>query len=123
MVFPLKTMSTLGIVKNAVPFGENPHGLREDARLPGQIGSIHSVESFFPGYLRTPDALYRYREFAKVDSGSKLSIPSESILPGDNYADLSHLAQLRRLVGDLPASVAVDITFCLETFGRRFRSH
>ena len=70
---------------------------------------VKSVEPTFPGYLRTLDALHRYREFAKVDSGAKLSMPVKAIPPGGSYADLPRLAQLLRLVGDLPASVPLDV--------------
>jgi len=70
---------------------------------------VNSVEPTFPGYLRTLDALHRYREFAKVDSGVQLSIPVKPISPGGSYADLPRLAQFLRLVGDLPASVPLDV--------------
>ena len=70
---------------------------------------VQSVEPTFPGYLRTLDALHRYREFAKVDSGAKLSIPVKAIPPEGSYANLPRLVQLLRLVGDLPASVPVDV--------------
>ncbi len=69
---------------------------------------VQSVEPTFPGYLRTLNALGRYREFAKVDSGVKLSVPEKSILPGGTYADLPRLTQLLRLVGDFPADAAID---------------
>jgi len=71
--------------------------------------AVKSVEPTFPGYLRTLDALYRYREFAKVDSGTRLSIPLKPILPVGSYADLPRLIQLLRLVGDPPASIPVDV--------------
>jgi len=69
---------------------------------------IASVEPAFPGYLRTQDALHRYREFAKVDNGKQMAVPAKPIPPGGNYEDLPRLAELLRLVGDLPADVAVD---------------
>jgi L,D-transpeptidase YcbB len=69
---------------------------------------VQSVEPTFPGYLRTLDALRRYREFAKIDPGTPLSIPAKPMPPGGTYADLPRLTQLLRLVGDLPASVPID---------------
>ena len=68
---------------------------------------VQTVEPTFPGYLRALGALQRYREFAKVDSGAKLSIPAKPIPPGGTYADLPRLTQLLRLVGDLPADIPV----------------
>ncbi len=68
---------------------------------------VQTVEPTFPGYLRALGALQRYREFAKVDSGAKLSIPAKPIPPGGTYAELPRLTQLLRLVGDLPADIPV----------------
>jgi murein L,D-transpeptidase YcbB/YkuD len=76
------------------------------ANIPADV--VKTVEPTFPGYLRTLDALHRYREFGKVDSGMKLSIPSKPVPQGGTYADLPRLARLLRLVGDLPANVSVD---------------
>ena len=69
---------------------------------------VQSVEPTFPGYLRTLDALRRYREFAKTDSGAALSVPDKPIASGGTYADLPRLTQLLRLVGDLPGDVSID---------------
>jgi murein L,D-transpeptidase YcbB/YkuD len=69
---------------------------------------VKTVEPTFPGYLRTLDALHRYREFAKVGTGKPMSVPAKSIAPGGSYADLPRLSQLLQLVGDLPANSQVD---------------
>jgi murein L,D-transpeptidase YcbB/YkuD len=70
--------------------------------------AVKSVEPTFPGYLRALDALHRYREFAKVDTGKPMSVPVKPIAPGGTYADVPRLTQLLQLVGDLPANVQVD---------------
>jgi L,D-transpeptidase YcbB len=69
---------------------------------------VKTVEPAFPGYWRTLDALHRYREFAKVDTGEQLTVPAKPIAPGGTYASLPRLIQLLRLVGDLPPDTAVD---------------
>jgi len=69
---------------------------------------VKTVEPTFPGYLRALDALHRYREFAKVDTGKELWVPAKAIAPGGVYADLPRLTQLLQLVGDLPATAQVD---------------
>jgi murein L,D-transpeptidase YcbB/YkuD len=69
---------------------------------------VASVEPTFPGYMRTLDALHRYREFAKVDTGKPLAVPAKPIAAGGTYADLPRLTQLLQLVGDLPAGAQVD---------------
>jgi murein L,D-transpeptidase YcbB/YkuD len=69
---------------------------------------VKSVEPAFPGYLRTLDALRRYREFAKEDSGKQMLVPAKSVAPGGTYVDLPRLAQLLQLVGDLPAGANIE---------------
>ena len=69
---------------------------------------VKTVEPSFPGYLRALDALHRYREFAKVDTGKPMQVPAKPIALGGIYADLPRLSQLLQLVGDLPASAQVD---------------
>ena len=71
-------------------------------------GAVKTVEPTFEGYLRTLDALHRYREFAKVDTGKPMLVPAKPIAPGGAYPDLARLSQLLQLVGDLPASAHVD---------------
>jgi len=69
---------------------------------------VKTVEPAFPGYVRALDALHRYREFAKVDSGKPMQVPVKPIAAEANYADLPRLSRLLQLVGDLPASANVD---------------
>jgi len=69
---------------------------------------VKTVEPTLPGYLRTLDALHRYREFAKVDTGKPMQVPARPIATGGTYADLPRLSQLLQLVGDLPANAQVD---------------
>ena len=69
---------------------------------------VKTLEPAFPGYWRTLDALRRYREFAKVDSGKQLTVPAKPIAPGGTYPDMARLTQLLQLVGDLPANATVD---------------
>jgi len=72
---------------------------------------VKTVEPAFPGYLRTLDALHRYREFAKMDDGKKLmQVPVKPIATGASYGDLPRLTQLLQLLGDLPAGALVDPT-------------
>jgi murein L,D-transpeptidase YcbB/YkuD len=97
----------IDVLSRKYDLGEFVYGKVIHASNPTDV--VKSVEPTFPGYLRTLDALHRYREFAKVDSGGRLSIPVKPISPGGSYADLPRLAQLLRLVGDLPASVPVDV--------------
>jgi len=70
---------------------------------------VRTIEPTFPGYLRTLDALHRYREFEKVDTGKLMSVPIKPIAPGGTYADLPRLSQLLQVVGDLPAGAPVDV--------------
>lgn len=69
---------------------------------------VKSVEPVFPGYWRALDALRRYHEFARVDSGKQLTVPAKPIPPGGNYPDIARLTQILQLVGDLPAGATVD---------------
>jgi len=72
------------------------------------VAVVRTVEPAFPAYLRMLDALHRYREFAKVDTGKQMSVPLKPIAPGGTYADLPRLSQLLQLVGDLPPNAKVD---------------
>jgi len=69
---------------------------------------VKSVEPTFPGYLRALDALRRYREFAKQDTGKQMTVPTKAISPGGTYVDLPRLFQLLQLVGDLPPDGPAD---------------
>jgi len=70
--------------------------------------AVKTVEPAFQGYLRTLDALHRYREFSKVDTGKPMQVPAKAIAPGGTYADLPRLSLLLQLVGDLPANAQVN---------------
>jgi murein L,D-transpeptidase YcbB/YkuD len=75
---------------------------------PDPAAVVKSVEPTFPGYLRALDALRRYREFAKEDTGKPMIVPAKAIRPGGPYADLARLFQLLQLVGDLPPDAHAD---------------
>lgn len=75
---------------------------------PDPAAVVKSVEPTFPGYLQALDALRRYREFAKEDTGKQMMVPAKAIRPGGTYADLPRLFQLLQLVGDLPADAQAD---------------
>jgi L,D-transpeptidase YcbB len=64
---------------------------------------VESVEPSFAGYRRAEQALVRYTELARADSGAELPVPSKAIDPGQPYAGTARLASLLKLVGDLPA--------------------
>ena len=96
----------LDVDKRKYALGEFVYDKVTSASQPADV--VKSVEPTFPGYLRTLDALHRYREFAKEDTGKALSLPAKPIPPGGTYADLPRLTQLLRLVGDLPADVQVE---------------
>ncbi len=82
----------LDVEKRKYELGEFFYDKLVFADNPAQV--VQSVEPTFQGYLRTLEALYRYREFAKVDSGKPLSVPEKPIAPGGTYADLPRLSQL-----------------------------
>jgi murein L,D-transpeptidase YcbB/YkuD len=64
-----------------------------------------SVEPPFPTYRRTEQALARYVELARVDTGEKLPATSKPVEPGQAYAGAPRLTSLLHLVGDLPPDV------------------
>jgi len=64
-----------------------------------------SVEPPFPTYRRTEQALARYVELARTDSGEKLPAAVKPVEPGQAYAGVPRLANFLHLVGDLPADV------------------
>jgi L,D-transpeptidase YcbB len=68
--------------------------------------TVQSLEPPFGGYRRTEQALVRYVELARLDDGEKLPVPAKPIEAGQPYAGLARLANLLRLVGDLPAATA-----------------
>jgi murein L,D-transpeptidase YcbB/YkuD len=64
---------------------------------------LRTVEPPFPIYQRTEDALKKYMDFAHIDDGELLPVPSSPIKPGDSYAGILRLEKLLALFGDLPA--------------------
>jgi L,D-transpeptidase YcbB len=66
---------------------------------------VASVEPPFPTYRRTEEALARYVELARTDSGEKLPATTKPVEPGQVYAGVPRLVKLLHLVGDLPAEV------------------
>jgi L,D-transpeptidase YcbB len=63
---------------------------------------LQTVEPPFPIYRRTQDALRKYIQFASLDDGEPLPVPSRAIKAGDAYAGTPRLAKLLALLGDLP---------------------
>ena len=70
--------------------------------------ALDDAEPPFGGYRRTQEALQRYRELSREDSGEQLPVPAKPVVPGDIYAGLARLARLLRLVGDLSADATPD---------------
>jgi len=71
-------------------------------------GILAQVESPYPGYRRTIQALQTYLELARKDDGEQLpSLQKRTIVPGDAYSGVPRLTRLLRLVGDLPADANV----------------
>ncbi len=66
------------------------------------------IEPNFPGYRATRAALLHYMELAKQDAGSaKLPAPSGIVFPSGPYDGVPRIAQLLKLVGDLPQDAIV----------------
>jgi murein L,D-transpeptidase YcbB/YkuD len=76
------------------------------ARASDVPGSLAQVEPPYPGYRRTIQALRAYMELAKKDDGGQLPWTKKTIVAGESYSGVQRLAQLLRLVGDLPADVS-----------------
>jgi L,D-transpeptidase YcbB len=72
-------------------------------------GALAAVEPPFPGYRRTIQALQAYLRLVKNDEGEQLPAVKKPIVPGDTYVGVPRLAQLLRLVGDLPQGVDVSV--------------
>ena len=96
----------LDVASRKYDLGEFVYDKVISAKDPAAV--VQTVEPTFPGYLRTLEALHRYREFEKMDTGKQMLVPIKPIGPGGNYADLPRLSQLLQLVGDLPAGAQVD---------------
>ena len=88
-----------------------PEFLRDRVVNGGDVaGVLATAEPPYPGYRRTIQALQAYLQLVKNDDGEQLPAVKKPIVPGDTYAGVPRLAQLLRLVGDLPqgADVSVD---------------
>jgi murein L,D-transpeptidase YcbB/YkuD len=64
---------------------------------------VDRAEPPFDGYRRALQALVRYTELARTDSGGELPVPAKALDPGQPYAGAARLAARLKLVGDLPA--------------------
>lgn len=71
-------------------------------RASSESALLDTVEPPFAGYRRAEQALARYVDFARTDNGEKLPVSAKSVRPGEKYPGTPRLAQLLRLVGDLP---------------------
>jgi len=67
---------------------------------------LSDAEPPFPGYRRTEQALAQYIGLARTDDGQQLPAVTKPIDPGQSYAGVPRMANLLRLVGDLPADTA-----------------
>ena len=65
-----------------------------------------ALEPPFPSYRRLVHAVQRYCKLARQDSGAQLPATRVPVKPGDRYSGVPRLAQLLRLVGDLPPQAA-----------------
>src|SRR5215469_10530138 len=82
------------------------HFVREKLLPASDVAAVAaSVEPPFPTYRRTEQALARYIEFARNDTGEKLPDTPKPVEPGQPYAGVSRLTSLLHLVGDLPPDV------------------
>lgn len=70
--------------------------------------AVAQLEPPYPGYRRLERALQEYLELAREDDGETLPPVKKSLEPGGAYTGLARLAQLLRLLGDLPATGPVQ---------------
>jgi murein L,D-transpeptidase YcbB/YkuD len=89
--------------------------------------ALATAEPPFPSYRLAREALATYLRLAREDSGEGLPVPAEPVRRGGAYPGVRRLAQLLRLVGDLPpdAVVPADETVyssALEEAVKRFQS-
>jgi murein L,D-transpeptidase YcbB/YkuD len=68
---------------------------------------LQQVEPTFAGYRRAMEALHRYMEFARQESGEKLPVTKKPVDPGQSYTMAPRLASLLRLLGDLPVKAEI----------------
>ena len=71
-------------------------------------GVLAQVEPPYPGYQRTMQAFQRYSMLAKQYDGKPLAAVKKMIVPGGSYEGVPQMAQLLKLVGDLPADANVS---------------
>lgn len=69
--------------------------------------SVAEIEPPYPAYHRTLRTLAIYRKLASEYKGKPLPVPKKSVKLGDSYAALPQLAELLRLVGDLPSGARI----------------
>jgi murein L,D-transpeptidase YcbB/YkuD len=65
------------------------------------------VQPLYPGYQRTIELLQKYQRLAAEDTGQPFPSNRKTIVPGQTYAAVPHLARFLRLVGDLPADASI----------------
>jgi len=76
--------------------------LRREVVGAADVGAVMSaVDPPFPTYHRTLEALDRYLDLARKDSGEPLPVPRKTVEPGDIYPGVPRLARLLALLGDL----------------------
>jgi murein L,D-transpeptidase YcbB/YkuD len=88
-----------------------PQFLRERliAAQPQEIKiALDGVEPPFDAYRRVEETLDQYEALAKKDNGERLPVLANTIKPGDTYVSAPRLANLLRLLGDLPPEAAVS---------------
>jgi murein L,D-transpeptidase YcbB/YkuD len=81
--------------------------LERIARAPDIRPALAELDPPFPAYERTVEALAQYRKLAAEYKGEPLPAPKKSVKPGGSYGALPQLAQLLRLLGDLPPDAQI----------------
>jgi murein L,D-transpeptidase YcbB/YkuD len=69
--------------------------------------TLAEIEPPYPAYHRTLRALAVYRKLAREYKGKPLPVPKRSVKPGESYVALPQLAELLRLLGDLPSGARI----------------
>jgi murein L,D-transpeptidase YcbB/YkuD len=82
--------------------------LERIARAPDIQPALREIEPPFPAYRRTLEALAKYRKLAQEYKGEPLPVPKKSVKPGGSYTALPQLAQLLRVLDDLPPGAQVS---------------
>jgi len=76
---------------------------------------LQQLEPTFAGYRRAMEALHRYMELARQESGEKLPVTKKPVDPGQSYTMAPGLASLLRLLGDLPVKAEIPADSALYT--------